>query len=64
MDEQRGIDQGMTIISYLVAGLLVYGGAGWLLDWWLESGFFFPVGLILGAITGMYVVIRRYGRMT
>lgn len=64
MEEQRGIDQGMTILSYIVAGLVVYGGLGWLLDWWLHTGGFFPAGIILGAITGMYVVIRRYGRTT
>ncbi|QLQ17304.1 MAG: AtpZ/AtpI family protein [Micropruina sp.] len=52
----------MTIISYLVAGLLLYGGIGWLLDWWLKTGFFFPTGIIVGAVAGMYVIIRRYGR--
>ena len=24
-----------AIISYLLAGVILYGGIGWLLDWWL-----------------------------
>lgn len=64
MEERRGIDQGMTIISYLVAGLLVYGGIGWLLDWWLKTSFLLPSGIIVGAVAGIYMIIRRYGRTT
>ncbi len=64
MDEQRGTDQGIRILSYLMSGLLVYGGLGWLLDRWLGTAYWLPIGLILGAVLGMYLVIKRYGRMT
>ncbi|MFZ1410783.1 MAG: hypothetical protein WAS07_04965 [Micropruina sp.] len=63
MDERGGADQGMRIISYLVAGLLVYGGIGWLLDYFFRTTFVFPLGIIVGAAAGVYMVIMRYGRL-
>ncbi len=64
MDEQRGTDQGqgIAIISYIVAGLLFYGGLGWLVDQWLHSSLGLPIGLILGTIAAIYLVIKRYGQ--
>lgn len=62
MDEQSGMDQGLRIISYLISGLLFYGGLGWLADRWLDTTLWLPVGLIGGSIAGMFLVIRRYGR--
>ncbi|MCK5927431.1 AtpZ/AtpI family protein [uncultured Nocardioides sp.] len=45
----------------LGAGVLLYGGAGWLADRWLETGFLLPLGLVLGAVLGFYTVIKRFG---
>ncbi|OYN99387.1 hypothetical protein CGZ94_07140 [Enemella evansiae] len=49
----------MRVLSYLIAGLLCYGGLGWLLDRWLQTSFLMPIGLVLGAGLGVYIVIRR-----
>lgn len=62
MDEQSGMDQGLRIISYLISGLLFYGGLGWLADRWLDTTLWLPVGLIVGAVAGMFLVIKRYGK--
>lgn len=62
MDEQGGVDQGLRIISYLISGLLFYGGLGWLADRALNTTFWLPVGLILGTVAGIYIVIKRHGR--
>lgn len=51
-----------SIISYLLGGMLVWGGAGWLLDAWLGTGFFVPTGLLLGAGAAMYLIWVRYGK--
>lgn len=51
-----------AIVSYLLAGLVVWGGAGWLLDWWLGTTFLVLVGLLLGAAGALYLVWVRYGR--
>lgn len=64
MDEGGGSDQGMRILSYLVAGLLVYGGVGWVLDYLFTTTFIFPLGIIVGAAAGIYMVIMRYGRLS
>ncbi|WP_040162548.1 AtpZ/AtpI family protein [Nigerium massiliense] len=62
MNEQGNADQGLRIISYLISGLVFYGGLGWLADHLLSTAFWLPIGLILGTVAGIYLVIKRYGR--
>jgi F0F1-type ATP synthase assembly protein I len=64
MSDPKGNGDGFGALSYLLAGLLLYGGIGWLLDKWLHTGFFLPAGLILGLGLGIFLVIRRYGAST
>ncbi len=40
----------------LVAGVGIYGLAGWLLDRWLGTSFLLPVGIVTGAALGLYLV--------
>jgi len=61
--EMVGMDQGMRVLSYLIAGVLVYGGLGWVGDHFLGTGFLLPVGIVLGAAGGCYAIIRRYGQV-
>ena len=51
-----------TIISYLLGGPIVWGGIGWALDAWLGTGFFLPVGLLMGMAAALYIVWVRYGK--
>ncbi|WP_214413546.1 AtpZ/AtpI family protein [Sphaerisporangium fuscum] len=51
-----------SIPSTLLAGMLVWGGIGWLLDRWLGVGAFFPIGIILGVVLAVYLVYVKYGR--
>ncbi|MDR3069527.1 MAG: AtpZ/AtpI family protein [Propionibacteriaceae bacterium] len=53
--------QGITVVSLLLAGLLLYGGAGWLLDSWLGTRLFTPFGLILGSALSIYVIVKKMG---
>ncbi len=46
--------------GYLVAGVLFYGFVGWLLSIWLHSDFWIPIGILVGAGFGMYLVFARY----
>ncbi|WP_233495721.1 hypothetical protein [Geodermatophilus sp. TF02-6] len=41
--------------------MAVWGGAGWLLDRWLDILFFAPVGIVLGMAVAIYLVVVRYG---
>ena len=45
----------------MISGMAVWGGAGWLLDQWLNMRVFAPVGIILGMAAAIYVVVVRYG---
>jgi ATP synthase protein I len=46
--------------GYLVAGVLLYGGIGWLLDRWLGTSFLVVVGILFGAALGIYLTIARF----
>ena len=52
-----------SIIGLLLGGLLVWGGIGYLLDRWLGfRALFLPIGLIVGAIGGTWLVVIRFAR--
>ncbi|MGI8328953.1 AtpZ/AtpI family protein [Actinomadura scrupuli] len=46
----------------ILAGMLVYGGVGWLLSRWLHVPALLPIGLVLGLVFAFYLVYVRYGR--
>ena len=56
-------DDGMVALSYILAGLILYGGLGWLGDRYLHTEWMVPVGLILGLASSFYLIIKRYGRL-
>ncbi|RRD50560.1 hypothetical protein [Arachnia propionica] len=59
---QRGsTEDGMVVLSYILAGLLFYGGLGWLGDHYWKTSWLLPLGLILGLVTSIYMIIKRYG---
>jgi ATP synthase protein I len=55
------MNQGMRVLSYLIAGIGLYGLLGWAGDHWLGTRFLLPIGLIVGAALAMYLVIKRFG---
>jgi endonuclease/exonuclease/phosphatase (EEP) superfamily protein YafD len=46
--------------GYLVAGVLFYGALGWGLSVWLHAEYWIPIGILVGAGFGMYMVFARY----
>ncbi|MEJ3750920.1 hypothetical protein WEI85_47825 [Actinomycetes bacterium KLBMP 9797] len=49
-------------IGYLIAGITVWGFAGWLVDKWLDlGGMPVVVGAVVGAAGGVYLIVRRLG---
>ena len=60
-EKSAGMDIGMRVLSYLIAGVALYGFLGWLGDHFLGTGFLLPIGIVLGAGLGCYVIIRRFG---
>jgi F0F1-type ATP synthase assembly protein I len=54
----------MVVLSYLLSGIILYGGLGWAGDHFLKTSWLLPVGLILGLVTSIYLIIKRYGSGT
>jgi len=59
---QSDANAAWAVLSSLLAGLLVWGGVGYLLGVWLGVAALFPVGLLVGATAATYGVYVRYGR--
>jgi F0F1-type ATP synthase assembly protein I len=51
-----------AVVSYLLGGVILYGGIGWLIDLWLGTRGFVAVGIVGGAGAGVAIVWLRYGR--
>lgn len=58
-----GMNEALQVLSYLISGIAVYGFAGWLTDRYLDTNFLLPIGIVLGAAGGIYLIIRRFGRV-
>ena len=58
-----GMNLGMRVLSYLISGVACYGFLGWLGDHFFGTGFLLPIGIVLGAALGCYVIIRRFGNL-
>ena len=58
-----GMDLGLRVLSYLISGVAIYGLLGWLGDHYLGTRILLPIGIVAGAAFGVYVIIRRFGRI-
>ncbi|WP_283137267.1 hypothetical protein [Rhizohabitans arisaemae] len=48
--------------SYLISGMVIWGGAGWLLSRLTGVDAFIPIGLLVGLGLAIYLVYLKYGR--
>ena len=46
--------------GYIVAGVAFYGLLGWLADQWLGTRFLVAVGILAGAVLGIYLTAARF----
>ena len=58
----QGLDIGWTVFSYLIAGMLAYGGIGWLVGRAVHVPLLFPIGMLVGLAVSIGFIIYRYGR--
>jgi F0F1-type ATP synthase assembly protein I len=56
-----GAEMVWSIIGTLIAGVLAWGGIGWLLDRWLGTRLLVAVGVVVGMAGAFYLIIKRYG---
>lgn len=59
---RRAEADAFAALGTLVAGVVVWGGAGWLVSEWLDNSVFVMLGLLLGMGASLYLVWFRYGR--
>lgn len=54
------VDQGTAMLSSLLSGPLAWGLIGWGLDRWLGTEpWLLVAGVVLGAVLGFYLVVKR-----
>jgi F0F1-type ATP synthase assembly protein I len=53
---------GWRILSYMLGGMILYGGIGWLVSRWTGIAVLFPAGMILGIGLSIAMVIFRFTR--
>ena len=61
---RKGEADAWNAFSYVLSGMLLWGGVGWLLSLWLGSRAFIGLGLMVGTAAGVALVWLRYGRST
>jgi hypothetical protein len=52
----------MSALSYLIGGVVVYGGIGWLAARFLHLEFLIPLGIVFGSGLSVYLIVRRFGK--
>jgi ATP synthase protein I len=55
-------NEGWAVFSYLIAGMIFYGGLGWLIGHWTHLSILFPVGMLTGLVLGIVLILYRYGK--
>jgi ATP synthase protein I len=55
---------GWAVVSYLIGGMVLYGGIGWLIGRWTHIAALFPIGLLLGMGLSLALVVLRFTRFT
>ncbi|NUP49850.1 MAG: AtpZ/AtpI family protein [Catenulispora sp.] len=49
-----------SITGYLLSGMVLYGGLGWLIDKWAgTSSVFAPIGVVFGLAAGLFLTFRQ-----
>ncbi len=53
---------GWLIFSYMLGGMILYGGIGWLIGHWTGVTILFPLGMILGIALSIVLIAFRVTR--
>jgi ATP synthase protein I len=62
-DRDAQDNPGWTIFAYLLSGMAVYGGIGWLAGRWVgNQPVCLAVGMVVGLALAIALIVFRYGR--
>ncbi|HEX3732894.1 MAG TPA: hypothetical protein VHU91_08245 [Mycobacteriales bacterium] len=59
-----GMGTGWAIVGTLISGMLVWGGIGLLVDWWLDVKFGLPAGVVIGAAGAVVLIVKRFANIS
>ncbi|TDC63265.1 hypothetical protein E1200_22935 [Actinomadura sp. GC306] len=64
-DGQREFaDVAWSVPSYLLSGMIIWGGLGWLLAGVTGQSWLIPIGLVIGVGLATYLIYLQLGRHT
>jgi len=55
-------DEGWRVLSRMIAGMVLYGGIGWLVGHWTGISILFPLGMLFGLVLSLVMIILRFTR--
>ena len=61
-DDGLTMGTGWNVFSYLISGMLAYGGIGWVIAHYTHISLLFPIGMLVGLGISMGWIIYKYGR--
>jgi ATP synthase protein I len=53
---------GWRVFSSMIAGMVVYGGIGWLIGHWTGISLLFPLGMLFGLVLSLLMIVFRFSR--
>lgn len=62
--QQEFADVAWSVPSYLLSGILIWGGLGWALSKWTGWAWCTVIGVIIGAALAIYLVYVKYSRLS
>ena len=57
-----GLSTGWEVFSYLIAGMVTYGGLGWVIGHFTHGQLLFPIGMLVGLAISLCWIVYKYGR--
>ena len=60
--QTRPQSDGWTYLSYMLGGMILYGGIGWLIGHWTNLPVLFPIGMLAGLALSVALIIFRVTR--
>jgi ATP synthase protein I len=61
-DNGLTMGSGWSVFSYLISGLLAYGGIGWVIGHFTHVSLLFPIGMLVGLAISTGWIVYKYGR--
>jgi ATP synthase protein I len=55
-------NEGWRVFSYMLGGMAIYGGVGWVVAHFTGISVLFPMGMILGIVLSVVMIIFRFTR--